>query len=137
MVRDRDWVETLIPNENLITTEVINWSYSDKQVRLKLPVQISYDDDPEEAMEILLQASESCDRVLKDPPAAARLMGFGDNGIDLELRVWIYDPEGGVGNVRSDLNVAIWKGFKEAGITIPYPQRDLHVKAIPDGTLAP
>ena len=137
VVRDRDGVETLIPNENLITTEVINWSYSDKQVRLKLPVQISYDDDPEEAMDILLKASESCDRVLKDPPAAARLVGFGDNGIDLELRVWIYDPEGGVGNVRSDLNVAIWKGFKEAGITIPYPQRDLHVKAIPDGTVAP
>ena len=135
VVRDRDGVETLIPNENLITTEVINWSYSDKQVRLKLPVQISYDDDPEQAMEILLKAAESCGRVLKDPPAAARLIGFGDSGIDLELRVWIYDPEGGVGNVRSDLNVAIWRGFKEAGITIPYPQRDLHVKAMPDATV--
>ncbi len=136
VVRDRDGVETLIPNENLITTEVINWSYSDRQVRIKLPVQISYDDDPEEAMAILLKASECCERVLKDPPAAARLTGFGDSGIDLELRVWIYDPEDGVGNVRSDLNVAIWKGFREAGITIPYPQRDLHVRALPDGVVA-
>jgi len=132
VVRDRDGVDTLIPNENLITTEVINWSYADPQVRLKLPVQISYENDPEVAMEILLKAAEASSRVLKDPPPAARLMGFGDSGIDLELRVWISDPQQGVANVRSDVNLAIWKGFKQAGITIPYPQQDLHVKEMPD-----
>lgn len=132
VVRDRDGVETLIPNENLITSEVINWSYSDPQVRLKLPVQISYEDDPEQAMEIMARAADSCGRVLGTPPAAPRLMGFGDNGIDLELRIWIRDPQKGVGNVRSDVNLAIWKGFKEAGITIPYPQLDLCVKPPPD-----
>ncbi len=131
VVRDRDGVETLIPNENLITTEVINWSYSDPQVRVKLPVQISYDDDPEQAMEILLEASKASSRVLRNPPPAARLMGFGDSGIDLELRVWIRDPQEGVANVRSDVNVEIWKGFNEAGIRIPYPQQDLHVKEMP------
>jgi len=131
VVRDRDGVETLIPNENLITTEVINWSYSDRKVRVKLPVQISYQDDPEQAMGILLEATKSSSRVLTEPPPAARLMGFGDSGIDLELRVWIRDPQQGVANVRSDVNVAIWKGFKEAGITIPYPQQDLHVKEMP------
>lgn len=131
VVRDRDGVETLIPNENLITTEVINWSYSDEQIRLKLPVQISYADDPEAAMEILLKAAEASARVMRDPPPAARLMGFGDNGIDLELRVWIRDPQQGVANVRSDVNLAIWKGFKDAGISIPFPQRDLHVKELP------
>jgi len=131
VVRDRDGVETLIPNENLITTEVINWSYSDRRVRVKLPVQISYGDDPEQAMEILLKAAKASPRVLTDPPPAARLMGFGDSGIDLELRVWIRDPQQGVANVRSDVNVAIWKGFKEAGITIPYPQQDLHIKELP------
>ncbi|HHJ18070.1 MAG TPA: mechanosensitive ion channel [Gammaproteobacteria bacterium] len=131
VVRDRDGVETLIPNENLITTEVINWSYSDKQVRIKLPVQISYEDDPEVAMEVLLKAAEASPRVLQNPPPAARMMGFGDSGVELELRVWIRDPEDGVGIVHSDINVAIWKGFKAAGITIPYPQQDLHIKEMP------
>ncbi|MGB5409742.1 MAG: mechanosensitive ion channel domain-containing protein [Thiogranum sp.] len=131
VVRDRDGVETLIPNENLITSEVINWSYSDKQVRIKLPVQISYEDDPEAAMAILAHAAQASPRVLQNPPPAQRLMGFGNSGIDLELRVWIRDPQQGVNNVRSELNIGIWKGFKEAGITIPYPQQDLHVKELP------
>ena len=128
VVRDRDGVETLIPNENLITTEVINWSYSDPQVRIKLPVQISYADDPEQAMQILLDAAACSERALKDPPPAARLMRFGDSGIDLELRVWIRDPQQGVAGVQSDINLEIWKRFKEAGITIPYPQRDVHLR---------
>jgi len=131
VVRDRDGVETLIPNENLITTEVINWSYSDKQVRIKLPVQISYEDDPEAAMDILARAAQGSARVLQNPPPAPRLLGFGDSGIDLELRVWIRDPQQGVNNVRSEINIAIWKGFKAAGITIPYPQQDLYVKELP------
>lgn len=128
VVRDRDGVETLIPNENLITTEVINWSYSDKQVRIKIPVQISYQDDPEQAMAIMLESAGACERVLQHPEPTARLMGFGESGIELELRVWIRDPQQGVGGVRSEVNLAIWKGFKAAGITIPYPQRDVHLK---------
>jgi small-conductance mechanosensitive channel len=127
VVRDRDGVETLIPNENLITTDVINWSYSDRNVRIKVPVQISYEDDPEVAMQIMLDACRVSDRVLTEPGAQARLMAFGDNGINLELRLWLEDPEEGVGSVKSDINMAIWKGFKEKGITIPYPQRDIHM----------
>jgi small-conductance mechanosensitive channel len=128
VVRDRDGVERLIPNENLITSEVINWSYSDPNTRVRIPVQISYDDNPEEAMAILIEAAKASKRVLLDPIPAARMLDFGDNGILLELRIWINDPENGIGNVRTDVNLAIWKLFKEAGITIPYPQRDLHVK---------
>jgi len=131
VVRDRDGVERLIPNENLITSEVINWSYTDTNTRVRLPVQISYDDDPEQAMALLQAAAKASDRVLTDPPPMARLLNFGDNGIDLELRVWIADPQNGVGNVRTDINLAIWRLFKEAGITIPYPQRDLHIKSRP------
>jgi small-conductance mechanosensitive channel len=127
VVRDRDGVERLIPNETLITTEVINWSYTDRNVRLKIPVSISYDNDPEQAMQILLASASANSRVLADPPPAARLMNFGDNGIELELRVWIQDPEAGLANVRSDVNIAIWRAFKAAGIVIPYPQRDLHI----------
>ncbi|RLA33811.1 MAG: mechanosensitive ion channel family protein, partial [Gammaproteobacteria bacterium] len=69
-------------------------------------------------------------RVLLDPAPAVRLMAFADSGIDLELRVWYNDPQNGVGTIRSEINLAIWRGFKEAGITIPYPQRDVHLRAV-------
>lgn len=131
VVMDRDGVETLIPNENLITSDVINWSYSNPNVRLKIPVSISYGDDPEQALTLLNQAASYCDRVLADPAPVARLMEFGDNGILLELRVWINDPQNGISNVRSDLNLAIWRLFKQNGITIPFPQRDVYVKTLP------
>jgi small-conductance mechanosensitive channel len=133
VVCNRDGVEMLIPNENLITSEVINWSYSDSNVRLKVPLSISYEDDPEVAMAILIEAGRRHPRVQKQPAPVARLMKFADSGIDLELRVWISDPQDGINNIRSDLYVDIWKRFKEAGITIPYPQRDLHVKSVAEG----
>jgi small-conductance mechanosensitive channel len=127
VVRDRDGVETLVPNQNLITNQVINWSYSDKRVRLKLPVRVSYDDDPEAAMAVLLEAAKCSPRILRDPAPVARLMGFHDYGPDLELRFWIADPEAGVNNVRSDVNRAIWRLFKARGITIPRAQLDVRM----------
>ncbi len=134
VMKNREGVDTLIPNESLITSQVINWSYDDYNVRVKLPVQVSYDDDPEHAMELMLQVARNNKRVLKDPAPACRLLAFGDNGIDLELRVWINDPHMGTGNLRSDINVGIWRIFKEHNITIPYPQRDLYLKSMPAGT---
>jgi len=128
VVRDRDGVETLIPNENLVTSEVINWSYSDPNLRMKIRVQISYNDDPEQAMQLMLDCARASPRVLADPEPLCRLIDFGDNGIVLELRVWIADPQNGLGGPRSDVNLAIWRAFKQAGITIPYPQRDIHIK---------
>ena len=127
VVKDRDGVETLIPNENIITSEVTNWSYSDRHVRVKLPVQISYDSDPELAMKLMVEACQENDRVLKDPVPQSRLLAFGDNGINLELRLWLDDPEEGVGTVRSDVNMGIWHRFKEHGISIPFPQRDVRI----------
>jgi small-conductance mechanosensitive channel len=128
VVQDRDGVDTLIPNENVISSEVINWSYGDRAIRLKLPVQISYADNPRQALELLIEAARRHPRVLKSPAAASRIMNFGDNGVELELRFWILDPEDGVNNVRSDLYLTIWDLFAEAGITIPFPQRDLHLR---------
>jgi small-conductance mechanosensitive channel len=127
VVRDRDGVETLVPNQNLITNQVINWSYSDKRVRLKLPVRVSYDDDPEEAMAVLIEAAKCSPRILREPAPVARLMGFHDYGPDLELRFWIADPEAGVNNVRSDVNRAIWRLFKARGIRIPRAQLDVRM----------
>jgi len=131
VVRNRDGVDTLIPNETLITNNVINWSYADRNVRLKIPVQISYDDDPEQAMALMLEAAQVPPRVLKEPAPAVRLLKFADSGIELELRVWIGDPEMGPNSVRSAINLEIWRKFKQAGVTIPYPQRDLHLKTLP------
>ncbi len=127
VVRDRDGVETLIPNENLITTDVVNWSYSDKHVRVKIPVQISYADDPEQAMQLMVDACSVSNRVLNKPEPQSRMLAFGESGINLELRLWLDDPEQGVGSVKSDINLAIWKAFKENNITIPFPQRDVHL----------
>jgi len=132
VVRNRDGEENLIPNENLITSEVINWSYTDSNVRVKLPVQISYHNDPEKALDVLVQAANSCERVLQNPEPTARLMSFGDNGINLELRVWISDPQNGLGNVRTEVNLAIWKTFKNEGIVIPFPQRDVYIRQMPE-----
>jgi len=128
VVRDRDGVDTLIPNENLITSEVVNWSYADRNVRLKLPVAVSYSDNPRQAMDLMMKAAQAHPRVEKTPPPAARVMAFGDNGIELELRFWIRDPEVGLSNVRSDLYLDIWDAFEAAGITIPFPQRDIRLR---------
>jgi small-conductance mechanosensitive channel len=125
VVRDRDGVEMLVPNQQLISNAVINWSYTDPRIRLKLPIRVSYRDDPEIALQILLASCEGQRRVLRDPPPVSRLMHFGDSGIELELRFWISDPQEGVNNVRSEVNRAIWRLFKEKGITIPVAQREI------------
>jgi small-conductance mechanosensitive channel len=133
VVRDRDGVEMLVPNQQLISNAVINWSYTDPRIRLKLPVRVSYGDDPELALQILLAACEGQRRILRDPLPVSRLMHFGDSGIELELRFWISDPQDGVNNVRSDVNRAIWRLFKEHRITIPVAQHEVRVhNAVPD-----
>ncbi len=131
VVRSRDGVETLIPNETLITTNVINWTYSDRRVRVKIPVQISYSDDPEQAMRIMLDAARANSRVIQDPQPVCLLTAFADNGINLELRVWIGDPEEGLGSIRSEVYLSVWREFKKQQITIPFPQRDVYIKASP------
>jgi small-conductance mechanosensitive channel len=127
VVRDRDGVEMLVPNQQLISNAVINWSYTDPRIRLKLPVRVSYHDDPELALGILLTACEGQARVLREPAPVSRLMHFSDSGIELELRFWISDPQEGVNNVRSEVNRAIWRLFKQHGITIPVAQREIIV----------
>jgi len=126
----RDGKEHLIPNEDLITNRVINWSFSDRNVRVRVPVGISYDSNPRLAIELCLQAAKSTSRTLMDPEPKCLLTGFGDNSIDLELRFWIDDPSNGVGNVRSAVLLSIWDKFNENNIEIPYPQRDVRIRNI-------
>ncbi|MDK9704088.1 MAG: mechanosensitive ion channel [Sulfuritalea sp.] len=120
-------VEALVPNELLIGSVVQNESYSDPRVRIALPVQVSYDSDLERAMGIMAAAASAQPRVLADPVPAALVLAFADSGINLELGFWVGDPEQGVGGLRSDINLAIWREFKQAGISIPFPQREIRI----------
>lgn len=125
----RDGTEHLIPNEDLITQRVINWSFTDDLVRVRVPIGVSYDSDPHQCIELVLAAANATSRVLQDPGPRCLLNGFGDSSVDLELRVWIADPSNGVGAVRSEVLLRIWDTFKENNIEIPYPQRDLHIRS--------
>ncbi|MDJ0621813.1 MAG: mechanosensitive ion channel, partial [Desulfocapsaceae bacterium] len=128
-VATRDRTEYLIPNEDLITNQVINWSFSDTEVRLKIVVGVSYDSDVHEVMRLMVEAAQGIPRVLETPKPVCQLKNFGDNSIDMELRIWISDPANGVSNVSSAVRVAIWDTFKENNIEIPFPQRDVHIKS--------
>jgi len=129
VVRTRDGVERLIPNANIISTEITNWSHSDRAVRLKIKVGVSYSSDPFRVRGILLQVADTNPRVLKYPECRVLFVDFGESSLDFELRVWINDPQEGVESVRSALRFEIWKIFKEKGIEIPFPQRDLYIKS--------
>ncbi|MCM8556252.1 mechanosensitive ion channel family protein [Sphingomicrobium sediminis] len=128
----RDGKEHLIPNELLMTEPVENWSYSSRNVRVQIPVGVSYSSDLELVEQILIECTTACDRVLKSPKPNVWLKEFGDNSVNFEIQAWIMDPESGVGNVRSAVLKAIWWRFKEENIEIPFPQRDVYIKTMPD-----
>ena len=123
--------EVIIPNEYLVSNIVRNLSFSDTRVRVAVSVQVSYKTDLDRAMQIMVDAARQQERVLADPAPAVMLTDFADSGINLELGVWISDPEAGTGGVRSDMNIAIWNAFRENGIEIPYPQREVRVLGNP------
>jgi len=130
-VLTRDGKEHLIPNENLMTTEVENWSHSDQNVRMKIPVGVSYNSDMQLVQKLLLQAVTESPRIMNRPEPKVWMLEFGDNSVNWEIRAWINDPQEGMGNIRGDVMMRIWKLFKENDIEIPFPQRDLHVKNWP------
>ena len=128
----RDGIEHLIPNEEFITTRVENWTHSDTKIRIKIPIGIHYSSDVERALELCERCAAEVPRVISDPRPVCQLRNFGDSAVELELRLWIADPMNGVNNVRSDTLRRIWRAFREEGIEIPYPQRDLHIaSAVP------
>lgn len=127
VVRALDGREAIIPNELLIATTVLNHSYSNRQIRLALDLQIAYRSDLQRAMQLMEEAARRHARVLADPPPKAFLLRFADSGIDLQLGVWIDDPESGVLSIRSELYLDIWRALQEAGIEIPFPQREIRI----------
>jgi small-conductance mechanosensitive channel len=124
----RDKTEYLIPNENLMINQVVNWSYSSKDVRVKAPVHVAYDTDLELAEKLMLKALHECPRVLDFPAPNVLLIAFGESAVDFEIRFWIDDPEDGLSNIRSDVLKRVWNLFHEHNICIPFPQRDLNLK---------
>lgn len=124
----RDKTEYLIPNEMLMINQVVNWSYSSRDVRVKAPVGVAYGSDIELVEKLLLEAVKDAPRVLDTPAPRVNLTGFGDSSVDFEIRFWILDPEEGMSNIRSDVYKRVWKLFKENGIEIPFPQRDLNLR---------
>jgi len=128
----RDGKEHLIPNENLMTQEVENWSYSSRNVRVHIEVGVSYSSDLRQVMELMREAAIESDRVLKAPKPIVWIKDFGDSSVVMDIRLWIKDPEGGIGNMRHDVLIRVWDKFKEHGIEIPFPQRDVNVRTIDD-----
>jgi small-conductance mechanosensitive channel len=121
----RDGREFLIPNEDLITNQVINWSYSDKNIRLEIKFGVSYDSDPHLVRKIAVEAATDVERVLSSPTPVCHLVEFGDSSIDFVLRFWIIDPAEGVVNIKGKVFLALWDTLKEHDVKIPYPHREV------------
>jgi small-conductance mechanosensitive channel len=127
VVRGLDGIETLIPNEKLITDVVQNHSSYLTRGNAKIAVQVSYRCDVERAMQLLVEATQGVERVLQDPAPVALLAGFGADGVNLELSFWIEEAAKGVGGVKSQVNRSVWRLFQENGIEIPYSQREIRI----------
>lgn len=127
VLRKLDGTEVVIPNETLISSAVINHSFSDRKARVNMPIQISYESSLEDAMKAMHDVAMHHPRVLKDPEPDVQILGFGENGIDLQLVLWIPDPEEGSASLKSAIYLEIWNEFKQRGVSIPYPQRDIRI----------
>ena len=123
----RDGKEYLIPNEDLITNQVVNWSHSDAYVRLDIHFGTSYTDDPHKVRQLAINAAKSVVRVLTLKAPVCHIVGFGDSSVDYVLRFWIEDPTGGLTNIRGNVFLALWDTFHENGISIPFPQREVRM----------
>nr|WP_245883830.1 mechanosensitive ion channel domain-containing protein [Hasllibacter halocynthiae] len=126
-ITTRDGKEFLIPNEDLITNQVVNWSHSNDFVRLDIHFGCAYADDPHLVRKTAIEAAIGVSRVLQDRPPVCHIVGFGDSSVDYILRFWIRDPTGGLTNIRGNVFLALWDAFQREGISIPFPQREVKV----------
>ncbi|MGY1489502.1 mechanosensitive ion channel family protein [Methylobacillus pratensis] len=127
VLRQLDGTDVIIPNETLITSAVVNHTATRRRVKVALPIQVGYDTDLRAALELMKEVASRHPRVMKDPAPDAKLVGFGESGIDLNLTVWVPDPENGAGDIPSTVYLNLWDEFKARGISIPFPQREVHV----------
>lgn len=131
-VRTREGKEHLIPNQMIITNKLENWSYTDPHIRMEILFRISFDSDLSLAQDILVSIAKNTDRVKAHPEPYVRFSNLVDNAVELKLRLWVVDPQNGTSGIQSDIIFAAWKAFREAGILIPYPPREIHSKRSTD-----
>ena len=136
-VETLDKVTIIVPNSHFLSQDVTNWSFQESKVRIHVPVGVSYGADVELVAETLLEVGRAHPEVLSDPEPQMQFLAFGDSSLNFDLLVWIEDPTRQY-FVISDLNFAIVQAFRERDITIPFPQRDLHVRsAVPMSVATP
>ncbi len=128
VLRNGSGAKFIVPNEVLVSNIVQNQTFSDTRVRVATPVGVAYGSDLDRVREILVGVARAHPRVLADPPPGVALLAFGESALELELGFWIDDPESGTGNIRSEVNFAIWRAFRDAGIEIPFPQREVRMR---------
>jgi small-conductance mechanosensitive channel len=127
VVRTRNNVEVIVPNEIFVTTQVKTYTKSTRETRILLPIGVSYNEDPKEVRRVVLETAVRHGLILKEPEPALLFRGFGDSSLNFDLAVWIDQPQHTM-RVRSDLYYMIFETLKSHGIVIPFPQRDLHLK---------
>ena len=127
VLRTLTGTEVIIPNEYLVSNIIRNQSFTDTRARVAVPIQVAYSTDLDKAIRLMVEAARQQPRVLVEPAPGVLLTDFADSGINLELGFWLADPEEGTGNVRSEINLAIWKSFSQNGIEIPFPQREVRM----------
>ena len=134
-IRTNDNISMIVPNSDFITSTVVNWSDTDRNVRFNFPVSISFNEDPEWVRGLLMKVACENKGVLVRPPPDVLFREYGQSAIVLNLRVWTRDYTDRPGILKSQLYYAIFQKFREQGVDIPYPQQDVHIKDLPDGAL--
>jgi len=131
VIKALDGTETIVPNEMLVSSPVVNHSYTDRKVRVAVKVSVAYAADVDRALRVLVEAAQAQTRVLAEPAPAAFITALGADGIDLEVGFWIPDPEDGTLAVRSAISRLLLQRFKDEHIEIPFPQREIRISAFP------
>lgn len=129
-VRTNDNVVIIVPNSEFIEKQVTNWTANDRRVRVSLPVGVGYDSDPEMIRKLLLQVADAHPDIPKEPPSEVIFLGFGDNTLNFDLRIWTEKQVRTTRRLQSDLYFAVFAACREAGVEIAFPQRDLHLRSI-------
>lgn len=124
-----DNISIIVPNSEFISARVINWSHGDPKVRFRIPIGVAYGSDPRQVERLLLEVAATVEDVMKDPPPAVRFASFGDSSLNFELCVWTCTLVHNKTRLISEINFRVFDKFKEHGIEIPFPQRDIHIRS--------